>query len=137
MKLKGKKLVVHTDDLHLECEEFEMEMGLEDIKEMNNYNRGSSIPFPQPEMWNTPLVYSGTLKQINVDDEVVILPQENCRTNADTIIYDDKIDGKKCIVKRIDVKRKQVTVEQEGKAKITEKSFVVMASWLEPVKIKK
>ena len=115
-----------------------MEMRLGEIKEMNKYNkRGDySIPPLFTGIKKEALYYSGTLRSIKKGDEVVILPQENCRTNADTVDNDDKIDGKKCRVVSVFSTLKQVQVEiiKPEDSLIT---FIVMASWLEPVKIKK
>lgn len=126
MKLKGKKLVVHADDLHLECEEFEMEMGLEEIKEMNKHNARSDYSMPPLFKGIKELYYSGTLTPIKVEDQVVILSSENCNTNADTIKYDERIDGLKCTVLAVNRLQKTVAVLSEKQ----DRRFDVMASWL-------
>lgn len=137
MKIKAETAKLSIEGNLVDLKNVEIEMSLEEIREMNIHNGevSQTIPtsFDFKKRDKVTHYYSSTLEKIKIDDIVRILPSENCVSNSDIIKYDEKIDGKTCIVTDIEHGHGIGVRELKGTKKpaVISLSFRVESSWLE------
>lgn len=128
MRIKGN-VTFKSDDFEGAINDFEIEISALEIKELIKETPRVTefVDLEHLHKSGTKLVVDSKGEVLYLNDLIKILPSENCVTNADTIKYDESIDGKDCIIWGIDRLLNQLLVK-ENRSDVF-KQFKILSSW--------
>lgn len=132
--MENGKFILKGLSVHLNIEE--IEVSLDDLGELENRiatevtEKFCEVVKGKMKESNSELYYHGDMgAEIKKGDKVRILPSENCVTNGDDLVYDEKIDGLTGIVNNIFPSSKKVSIKLDDRGY----SIVVHNNWLEMI----